>query len=335
MHRFERRVAWVSVALLAVCALGATRAAWPSNVNEQADAVVQHVVSQSNVHAALAVTPGPAPATTAGPPAAAAVAPTSSDEPPAPPEVEMVGFSASNGPRSFAVTVWYPAAPGRYPLVVLAHGYGASASSYEDMEVQLAGSGFVVAAPDFPFTSANSEWLDRGDVVNQAADISALVTELTTPESVPAALRGRIAGGPVGVIGHSDGGITAAAVAYNSSVADPRVGAAVVLSGAEIMYGGPWFTTASPPLLAIHGDADEVNPYWSSEQLFADATGPRWLVTVRGGGHVGPYTNGWVEPAVAALIADFLHAQLQRDPAAAARIEPDANADGLALANAG
>ncbi len=52
MHRFERRVAWVSVALLAVCALGATSAAWPSNVNEQADAVVQHVVSQSNVHAA-------------------------------------------------------------------------------------------------------------------------------------------------------------------------------------------------------------------------------------------------------------------------------------------
>ena len=220
----------------------------------------------------------------------------------------MVGFSASNGPRSFAVTVWYPAAPGRYPLVVLAHGYGASASSYEDMEVQLAGSGFVVAAPDFPFTSANSEWLDRGDVVNQAADISALITELTAPETVPAALRGRIARGPVGVIGHSDGGITAAAVAYNSSVADSRVGAAVVLSGAEIMYGGSWFTTASPPLLAIHGDADEVNPYWSSEQLFADATGPRWLVTVRGGGHVGPYTNGWVEPAVAALIADFLHA---------------------------
>ena len=100
------------------------------------------------------------------------------------------------------------------------------------------------------------------------------------------------------------------------------------------MYGGSWFTTASPPLLAIHGDADDVNPYWSSEQLFADATGPRWLVTVLGGGHVGPYTSGWVEPAVASLITDFLHAHLQLDPAAAARIESDANADGLALANA-
>ena len=144
-----------------------------------------------------------------------------------------------------------------------------------------------------------------------------------------------IAPGPVGVIGHSDGGITAAAVAYNAGVADHRVGAAVILSGAEIMYDGPWFTTASPPLLAIHGDADAVNPYWASEQLFADATGPRWLVTVRGGGHLGPFTTGSVEPAVAALIADFLHAQLQGDAGAAARIDGDANADGLALANAG
>jgi hypothetical protein len=35
------------------------------------------------------------------------------------------------------------------------------------------------------------------------------------------------------------------------------------------------------------------------------------------------------------LIADFLHAHLQRDPAAEARIEPDANADGLALVGRG
>ena len=109
----------------------------------------------------------------------------------------------------------------------------------------------------------------------------------------------------------------------------------MILSGAAMMYSGSWFTTASPPLLAIHGDADEVNPYWSSEQLFDDATGPRWLVTVLGGGHVGPFTNGWVEPAVATVIADFLHAQLQHDRVAATRIDADANADGLALANSG
>jgi fermentation-respiration switch protein FrsA (DUF1100 family) len=334
MHRFERRLTWVSVAVLAVCALGATNAAWPSDVNEQADTVVQRVVHRSQLGSGI--TPAPAaPTTTSSPVAAEAASPAPAD--PAPPAeiVNVIGVTATDGPRSFAVTIWYPSAPGHYPLVVLAHGFGASASTYEAMEAQLAASGLVVAAPDFPFTSANSEWLDRGDVVNQAADVSALITQLTDPATVPAALRGVIAPGPVGVIGHSDGGITAAAVAYNSSVADHRIGAAVILSGAEIMYDGPWFTTASPPLLAIHGDADEVNPYWASEQLFGDATGPRWLVTVRGGGHVGPYTNGSVEPAVATLIADFLRAQLQLDAAAATRLEVDANADGLALTAAG
>jgi pimeloyl-ACP methyl ester carboxylesterase len=347
MHRFERPLAWVTVAVLAICGIGAMNALAPSNVNDHADAVVQ-LVQRPPLQAAIAVAPGPALTPTTAPEitgddtatddpgteAGAGDGPTRVARTP-PPGLETIAFSASNGPRSFTVTVWYPAEPGAYPLVVLAHGFGASASTYEDMEMQLASAGFVVAAPDFPFTSANSAWLDRSDVVNQAADISALVTGLTTPETVPAALRGRIAGGSVGVIGHSDGGITAAAVAYNSTVADARIGAAVVLSGAEIMYGGSWFTTASPPLLAIHGDADEVNPYWASEQLFADATGPRWLVAVRGGSHAGPFSTGWVEPAVAVLIADFLHAQLQLDPAAAARIDADANADGLRLAGSG
>jgi len=295
--------------------------------------VVQRVLQPAQLGAVKV--PGPVPAAAAGTPASPepnAATPTADARPD---PVNVIGVTVAHGARSFPVTIWYPAAPGRYPVVVFAHGYGASASTYEDMEAQLAAAGFVVAAPDFPFTSANSEWLDRGDVVNQAGDVSAVITELTDPATVPNALRGLIAPGPVGVVGHSDGGVTAAAVAYNSSVADHRVGAAVILSGAEIMYDGPWFTTASPPLLAIHGDADEVNPYWASEQLFADATGPRWLVTVLGGSHLGPFTTGSVEPTVARLIADFLHAQLQQDAAAAARIDRDANADGLALANAG
>ena len=178
--------------------------------------------------------------------------------------MNVIGVTATDGPRSFPVTIWYPTAAGPLParrararirrvgIDLRRHG-GAARGGRDSWSPR----------PTSRSPSANSEWLDRGDVVNQAADISALITELTEPTTVPAALRGMIAPGPVGVIGHSDGGITAAAVAYNSSVADHRVGAAVILSGAEIMYDGPWFTTASPPLLAIHGDADEVNPYWS------------------------------------------------------------------------
>jgi len=238
--------------------------------------------------------------------------------------------------RAFSVTVYSPSGPANatFPLVVFAHGFGASAATYATLERQLAASGFVVAAPDFPYTSnASGNSLDRDDVVNQAGDISVLIDRLVDPASTPDSLLGRIATAtPVGVIGHSDGGITVAAVAYNASVHDPRIGAAVVLSGAEIMYPGRWFGTSSPPLLAIHGDADELNPYAASQQLYADATGPKMLVTVLGGSHLGPFTTAPSEPAVAALAADFLHAQLQHDAHAGERLDGDANAEDLVLA---
>ena len=250
-------------------------------------------------------------------------------------ETQVADVDDSRGGRRITVTVLSPLAPaGRtFPLVVFAHGFGVSAGTYATLEHQVAAAGFVVAAPEFPYTSSMSgNSLDRGDVVNQAADVSLVITELLDPATVPDTVRGLIATStPVGVIGHSDGGITAAAVAYNASAADPRIGAAVILSGAATMYPGPWFTTASPPLLAIHGNADDINPYAASQQLYADATGPKWLVTVLGGSHLGPFTTDTVEPAVATLVTDFLHAQLQDDTTATARIASDANADGLTL----
>ena len=219
---------------------------------------------------------------------------------------------------------------GEYPLVVLAHGFDVSAETYRALEHQLAAAGFVVAAPDFPLTSsAVTDSPDESDVSNQAADVSFVITELLDPSSVPDGLSGAIADTPVGVVGHSDGGVTAAAVAYNSTVADPRIGAAVILSGAEARYDGLWFTTQSPPLLAVHGTDDEVNPLESSEQLFDDATGSKMLVTVDGGSHLGPFTTDPGEPAVGALVGDFLRAHLSGDAAAAQRLGNDADVAGV------
>ena len=256
---------------------------------------------------------------------------------------EARGDVPASSSRTIAVTIRYPvmgvagssevadtvADVGAYPLVVFAHGYDVSAETYAAMEHQLAEAGFIVAAPDFPMTSsAISGAADESDVSNQATDVSFVITQLRDTTSVPAVLAGSIAPGPVGVVGHSDGGVTAAAVAYNSTVADPRIGAAVILSGAEARYDGTWFTTQSPALLAIHGTADEVNPIGSSEQLYDDATGSKMLVTVQGGSHLGPFTTDAVEPTVAALVDDFLHAHLDGDAAAAARLPADSNVPG-------
>jgi len=253
------------------------------------------------------------------------------------------GDTPASSVRTIQVTIRYPAAgaadqaegelvpaAGEFPLVVFAHGYDVSAETYAAMEHDLAAAGFVVAAPDFPLTSVVYDGpAIESDVVNQAADVSFVITQLLDPITVPGILLDTIAHAKVGVIGHSDGGVTAAAVAYNSSVADPRIGAAVILSGAEARYPGSWFTTASSPLLAIHGDSDEVNPYSSSEQLYDDATDTRYLVTVLGGSHLGPFTDGAARPAVSTLLADFLRAELSGDTAAAAAITGDANASGL------
>jgi fermentation-respiration switch protein FrsA (DUF1100 family) len=222
-----------------------------------------------------------------------------------------------------------PAEIGSFPLVVFAHGFDVSADTYATIEHQLASAGFVVAAPDFPLTSSALPGpAIESDVSNQAADVSFVITSILDASEVPAPLFGVIDPTEVGVVGHSDGGVTAAAVAYNSTVADPRIGAAVILSGAEARYDGSWFTTASPPLLAIHGTADEVNSFESSTTLFDDATGPKMLVGVDGGSHLGPFTTDPVEPEVATLAAEFLRDHLEGDTVAAGRLDTDANVDG-------
>ena len=48
-----------------------------------------------------------------------------------------------------------------------------------------------------------------------------------------------------------------------------------------------------------------------------------------GAGHLEPYTTGSQRPAIAALVIDFLRAQLQGDRTANARIAGDANAPGI------
>jgi len=61
--------------------------------------------------------------------------------------------------RTLVTEVWYlaqaagrdaPARRGRYPRVLVAHGYCGFRTNYEYLSVPLASWGFLVAAPDFP-----------------------------------------------------------------------------------------------------------------------------------------------------------------------------------------
>ncbi len=231
--------------------------------------------------------------------------------------------------RTVAVTVYFPEGSGPFPLVVLAHGFAVSAETYAALAGEIASGGFVVAVPDFPRSSSAVTSAPVRDYVEQASDVSFVVTSLLDTSTRPAALGGIIAATPVGVIGHSDGGITAAGVAFNSEYADARIGAAVVLSGGAFGFPGTWFDAdPAPALLAVHGDADEVNPFSASTSLYDAASGPKWLVSVTDGTHLEPFTTGAPRTSIAVLVVDFLRATLQGDAAAEARITSDASVSG-------
>jgi dienelactone hydrolase len=226
-------------------------------------------------------------------------------------------------------------AAGAFPLVVMAHGYRLPADGYARLLDAVAARGYVIAAPDFPHTAPTGDG-DRADLVNQPADLAAVADRIVAESDrsgslVPSILRpDRLA-----VMGHSDGGLTAAAMAYNDSYRDGRVAAAVVLSGGMSLFPGNWSFTDAPPLLAVHGDQDTTNPPAATSQLLEalPPAAPRHLVTVAGGDHIGPFMGDTALPILGTVIADFLDVHLldRGEQAAIERLHADANTPPLSL----
>ena len=130
------------------------------------------------------------------------------------------------------------------------------------------------------------------------------------------------------MIGHSDGGLTATAIAYNAQYRDKRIAAAVVMTGGIALYPGAYFTTPPfPPMLAIHGTTDSTNGYNASVSLFNRVPNgtPRFLVSIEGGSHIEPYMFDSAMPSLGAVIVDFLDAYLLGISGANERLARDAN----------
>lgn len=204
-------------------------------------------------------------------------------------------------PRTLVTYIRYPRGRGGpFPLVVFGHGFAVTPGLYAPLLDAWARAGFVVAAPLFPVENANAPGgPDESDLVNQPGDVSFVISRLLTANaSVHSPLRGLIDPAKIAVAGQSDGGETALAVAYDNRFLDRRVRAAVILSGAELPGGTLRFGAGNPPLLAVQGTADTINPPRLTDAFFRAASPPKFLLALLGAAHLPPYSTNARELAV-------------------------------------
>jgi fermentation-respiration switch protein FrsA (DUF1100 family) len=253
-------------------------------------------------------------------------------------------------PRTLVTVIRYPtagppsdrdrvdAAPlsghGAFPLIVFGHGFAVTPRPYAPLLRAWAQAGYVVAAPVFPLENADAPGgPDESDLVNQPRDMRFVITEMLAASADPQSpLAGTIDRTQIAVTGQSDGGETALAVAYDRFYLDPRVRAAMILSGAELPgVGGFTFPEPSPPLLAVQGTADTINEPHFTNAFFAAARRPKFLLRLLGAGHLPPYTTEQPQlKIVERVTVAFLDRYLKHDPGAAARMGADGQVPGMA-----
>jgi len=188
-------------------------------------------------------------------------------------------------------------AAGPFPLVVFGHGFAVTPATYAHLLRAWARAGFVVAAPVFPLGNANAPGgPDEADRINQPADLGFVITSLLAESATPGdPLYGMVDTTRIAVAGHSDGADTALAAAFSRHLRDPRIDAAVVLSGAEMTGVRDYdFGPGGPALLAVQGSADTLNPPHYTYDYFAKAARPKFLLVLPGARHLAPYT--WQQP---------------------------------------
>jgi dienelactone hydrolase len=256
-------------------------------------------------------------------------------------------------PRTLVTVVRYPApgppsqvdvrdappdrADGPFPLVVFGHGFDVTPATYFRLLRAWAAAGYVVAAPVFPRENAHAPGgADEDDLVNQPRDMSVVISGLLAATGNPRApLAGTIDPGAIAVSGQSDGGETALATAYDRRLADPRVRAAIILSGAQIPRWRYRYRPGGPPLLAAQGTADKINLPHYTYSFFRAARRPKFLLSLIHAGHLPPYTAEQPQLGIVERVSvDFLDRYLKGDSLGVAALSRDGRRAGIAALTA-
>lgn len=221
------------------------------------------------------------------------------------------GGPSANG-RPLPTTLYYPAndagrdAPVNtagmpFPLIVFSHGLRGTPDDYAPLLQYWAGQGYVVAAPTFPLTNRDADPVVPGDLLNQPADISFVISSLLAlSANAKDALVGAIDPKRVIAAGHSEGALTTVML-FAQCCAEPRLIGAVIMAGDDIGTQGKAFTAPPRPLLYIHGDQDKIVSYELGQRSYRGAPEPKAFLTLVGAGHIDPYVRNATGPAAEAV----------------------------------
>ena len=254
-------------------------------------------------------------------------------------------------PRSLVTQIRYPAlgtadaddvadapplpAGAPYPLIVFGPGFAQTATPYARLLDAWARAGYIVAAPSFPLTQKHVPGGRRQrDLINQPGDMSFVISSMLADNQNPASfLHGLIAPDLIAVAGQSDGAATALAEAYDPTFADPRIRAAMILSGAELstIDDDIPFQSQGPALLATQGSADTINEPSATTRYFELAPRPKYLLTLVGATHLPPYTTQQPYLGVVERVSiAFLRHVLRDDLPSLAQMRVFGNVSGVA-----
>ena len=163
-----------------------------------------------------------------------------------------------------------------------------------------------------------------GDYVNQPGDVSFVIDRvLARARRHGTPLSGHVDPRHIGLAGHSLGGATAYGVGFNSCCRDPRVDAVIAMDAIKLPFGNHRFSFRGKPLLLIHIKGDPVVAYSFSQDIYAAAAPPKYLMTLSEGIHFEPYENAPSphDPAVMAATTTFWNAYLKGHVADRRRVD--------------
>ncbi|MEX5637484.1 alpha/beta hydrolase family protein [Parafrankia sp. FMc2] len=185
-----------------------------------------------------------------------------------------------------------PAAPGRFPMVVMSHGSAGSRVQLAYLAEALASRGFVVAAPDHPGDTmievAEGRQAPLVDLASdRLLDISSVIAAFTKPDCP---IAGMVRPDQIGIVGFSFGGLTSmtSTVGFLNAPADSRIRAVVGIAPATEVVPADQLARLRVPTIMIGGLMDGAVPLdRNARPAFGELTGsrPRYLVTVAGGTH--------------------------------------------------